>query len=130
MKFCIFAISFGLIFTLVDFTHAQNRIRKSKINYSLSCTKLLHLEPTVRVREYKNTLNASLQTEVEIDRTMKSLASYAGSVLGVKVEISDIELRPLGFDKKIGWDDYIILVGGIPVGFSDGFIPLPKNNLN
>ena len=123
MRSLVVVIFLGTSILFTALTQAQDFSSKNKLKM---CAATLHLEPKVKVREHRGSLTDSLATQVEIDRTIYSLASYISQTLGYGVEPRDIEVNPYGFDDRIGWDTYIILVKGSPFGFTDGYIPLPK----
>jgi hypothetical protein len=127
MRALVIVIFLGTSILFTATSRAQGFSSKPKTEL---CVGALHLEPSVKVREHRGSLADSLATEVEINRTMYSLASYISQTLGYKVEPKDIEENPYGFDARTGWDTYIILVKGRPFGFSDGYIPLPKKMVN
>jgi hypothetical protein len=127
MRVLVVVIFLGTSILFTAFSQARDFSSKNKPKM---CAEAFHLEPTVKVREHRGSLNDSLATQVEIERTIYSLASYISQTLGYRVEPRDIEVNQYGFDDRIGWDTYIIIVKGSPFGFTDGYIPLPKSLMN
>lgn len=69
----------------------------------------------MKYRDHRGGLDESMQTMVDMPRDLESLATH----LGVKSSSIRVEAYG-GFDKRIGWDTYIVLVDGVPFGFTDG----------
>ena len=65
-------------------------------------------------REHRGSLEDSMKTIFSIKSTKKDLSQIIGC------NIEDIEVKEYGYDDRIGWNTFIVLVKGIPVGFTDG----------
>lgn len=70
-------------------------------------------------RYHRGSLADSMKTVVQLPATIHALAWH------LNAWSQDIEVRPYGgVDVRIGWDTHIVLVCGIPVGFTNGPVNL------
>jgi len=67
----------------------------------------------MKYRSQRGSLVDSMAACVELDATYVALASY----LGTNPEA--IEVKHYMFDARIGWDTYVVTVGGEGVGVTD-----------
>lgn len=75
----------------------------------------------LKVREHRGSLQESLNTEVEIVPTVEVLAAHISQVWDQKIHASEIAVSHYGFDKRIGWDTFLISVENQGVfGFTNG----------
>lgn len=67
----------------------------------------------MRVREHRGSLVDSLKTVKEIPATKEDLVDHINNVLGLPGMFfgpGSITIVGQGFDKRIGWDTYLIVV--------------------
>lgn len=78
----------------------------------------------MKIRSHRGGLAESMETLAEIEPTEAAVRAYlkAGGAWGYTSR-STLEVKPYGTgpDTRIGWDSvYIVLVNGLPYGFTDG----------
>jgi hypothetical protein len=73
-----------------------------------------------KFRPQRGGLAESMAETIEF-ASLDALRSYLQETLPVWVEA--VEVKPYGFDARIGWDTYIVTVNGMAVGFTDGPFP-------
>lgn len=83
----------------------------------------------MKFRLNRGGLDESMQTAVEIEPTKQAIANHYNNVLNGNVPMSlrlrhylpqDFDIKPYGYDKRIGWDTYIVTTSSGVVGFIDG----------
>ena len=74
-----------------------------------------------RFREHRQSLEASMRTVVFLETRAQLILHLRAVLAPVPVAEADILVRHYTFDKRIGWDTYLIVVRDYgPVGFTDG----------
>lgn len=77
----------------------------------------------MKIRIHKGGLAESMKTVTEIEPTTEAIAEYLRSQwdsLGYGVYPENIRVEPYGFDERIEWNTYIVLLDGNGVAFTDG----------
>jgi len=62
------------------------------------------------VRQHTGGLQESLATTVDIEPTLEALATSMSESLGVVVKPRQITVKPYGYDSRIDWNTYIIVI--------------------
>lgn len=76
----------------------------------------------MRVRQHRGTLVESLKTVHEIPATKQDLADHINRVLDLPVKFGpgSISILDQGFDDRIGWNNYLVIINGMgPFGYCD-----------
>lgn len=73
----------------------------------------------MKVREHRGGLDASMATVVEIEPTFEALAEHFSKIHQEKYQASDIKLNYYGCDPRIGWNQYLVTIKGLPHGFTN-----------
>jgi hypothetical protein len=76
----------------------------------------------MKFRPHRRLLAESMAEVVELASTKKALASYYNKTVrsGPALTADKIELRPYGFDDRIGWNAYLVTAEGFGlIGFTD-----------
>lgn len=78
----------------------------------------------MKIREHRGRLEDSMKTVAEIEPTLEAVTAHVNDRLKPWGPVSPerIAVRPYGgFDARIGWDTYIVVLEGYgPFGFTDG----------
>lgn len=81
-------------------------------------------------RPQRGSLNTAMNEVVELDGRLElidHLRKGYGSEVNESGSNVTVEKYGSGIDTRIGWDTHIVLVGGIPYGFTNG--PLPARSV-
>lgn len=85
----------------------------------------------MKFREHRGSLDASMDTQVEVDN-LEELCDYLNdyvSLIDQTIQIDQLKVEPYGFDKRIDWNTHIVTVEGYGVfGFTDGAVEKGINN--
>jgi hypothetical protein len=85
----------------------------------------------MKFRLQRGGLDESMQTVVEIEPTKQAIANHYNYVLNGNVPMilrlkpylpQDFDVKPYGYDKRIGWDTYIVTTSDGVVGFTDAAV--------
>jgi hypothetical protein len=68
----------------------------------------------MKYRPHRGSLDSAMSEMVELEPTLGALAVH------LKVPPDTIKVEPYGYDKRIDWDTYMVLIWGVPSGFTDG----------
>ncbi|MEK6883043.1 MAG: hypothetical protein AABY22_25690 [Nanoarchaeota archaeon] len=80
----------------------------------------------MKIRKHRRFLFESMETVKEIEPNKESIRKFFTENEDFpEIYEGNIEVEPYGFDKRIGWDTYIVCINGKAVGFTDG--PLLEN---
>lgn len=76
-----------------------------------------------KYRDHRGMLDESMDTEQEFD-CKKDFINYLQKIVNKygmdNLDCNKITIEPYGFDDRIGWDTYIVFLGGWGVfGFTD-----------
>lgn len=81
------------------------------------------MNPMRKVREHRGGLDESMATVREVADRADLLEVIRGTLapFGVDVKAGQLKVEPYCFDRRIGWDTYLITVEGYGVwGMADG----------
>ena len=56
----------------------------------------------MKYREHRGFLDDSLKTVVELEDNIQALSQH------LNIPVSELEIIPYGFDKRINWDTYLV----------------------
>lgn len=81
-------------------------------------------ETVVQFREHRGSLTDSMET-LQTFKTKADLVRYLQGAVNPEIEASDLEIEEYaGPDPRIGWMmTYIVLLDGMPIGFTDKLFP-------
>ncbi len=78
----------------------------------------------MKYRRVRELLSESMATVVEVEdkaALWEIVRDFSKSWPGYQdATIEDLEVRPYGFDERIGWDTHIVVLKGSAVGYTDG----------
>jgi hypothetical protein len=77
----------------------------------------------MKIRIHTGGLAESIRTVATIEPTKEAIAQYLRDRwggLGYDIYSENIRVEPYGFDKRIGWDTYIVLLDGHASAFTNG----------
>ena len=80
----------------------------------------------MKFREHRGGLEESMATVVELN-SKKEFCDYVGKLARriVPLEECTLSFREYGFDSRIGWDTYLVVLDGHgPIGMLDGPPPV------
>lgn len=76
----------------------------------------------MRVRQHRGSLADSLLTVKQVPATKEALADHINNTLDFPVKFGPGSIRVLdqGYDDRIGWNNYLIIINGMgPYGYCD-----------
>lgn len=74
----------------------------------------------MKFRPQRYTLDEAMKEVVELPPTRKALSKHLSTDY-YQAPAEDITVEKYGsFDKRIGWDTYVVCVRGSAIGFTDG----------
>lgn len=73
----------------------------------------------MRIRQHRGSLDDSLATAAEIPATEEAVRSYFTKQFMVSI-LGEIEVKPYGYDGRVGWDTHVVMLDGSVAGFTDG----------
>lgn len=79
----------------------------------------------MKIRAHRALLEDAMKTVEDIEPTKEAVLSYFAWVEVLMPEdkrryrIEDIEVKPYGYDSRIGWDTHIVTLKGDAIGFTD-----------
>ncbi len=75
----------------------------------------------MKFRFHRGGLEDSMATVVEIESTKKAITTHCNNTMGATFYIpQDIEVKPYGYDDRIGWDTHVVTNPMGVLGFTDG----------
>lgn len=77
-------------------------------------------DDTTKYRHHRGGLAESMATVRDVTSRENIRAAVLECPFYPDFAVADIDVRPYGFDKRIGWDTHVVTVRGAVVGFTDG----------
>lgn len=79
----------------------------------------------MKIRMHRGGLAEAMATVEEIEPTLEAVRAYLERDRDPRFQppIGMIKVKPYGYDERIDWDTHIVVVDGVPMGWTDG--PLP-----
>ena len=75
----------------------------------------------VKFRFHRGLLEDSMDTVITVN-SREDIAQAMSKELDMPVKSSSIGCKYYSYDKRVGWENYIITMGGNAIGFTDGEI--------
>jgi len=75
----------------------------------------------VKFRHHRSMLDEAMKTVFEVV-SREELVNRLNATFsyGMPIRVEDIEVKPYGFDERIGWETYIVTDKGNAIGFTNG----------